>query len=209
MLKKIILLFGVWSLFLLTGCDMVISNDMQNIEQRDYATLLMMREGENGRYHFDLGIAQEKIPGKEGEREELCSLECNSLEELADAYEDVKGKTLSLAHLKVILLNDICPMEEACPYLLELEASFEIAKTVPVLEVKEPDKLMAYLETINEPVGTYMRDLVRIQEKKGKNIPWLKDYLKVIREGNEIIVYDIDIVEEGIQLFSRTFVHKA
>lgn len=137
MWKKVGLLLSLWFFSLLTGCNLVVQNEMKNIEQRDYATVLMIGEGESARYHFDLGIAKEKLQGKEGEKEELSSFECNSLDELAVMYEDVKGKSLSLAHLKVIILRDVCPMEESCPYLMELEASVEIAKTVPVLGVKE------------------------------------------------------------------------
>ena len=52
---------------LLTGCnrDVRMSHDMKDVEQRDYATILLITQGEEDDYHFVIGMAQEKVVGKE------------------------------------------------------------------------------------------------------------------------------------------------
>ncbi|MCM1497835.1 MAG: GerAB/ArcD/ProY family transporter [Clostridium sp.] len=200
-------------------------NDMRNVEQRDYATILVISEGENGkRYHFDLGIAQEKRAGEESQREEVSSFDCNSFEELADEYQLVKGKDLSLAHLKVILFGDAGQVKEVFfnenevqenldkMYILEelaetftaLDENEEIAKTCPVLQLYEQEEFLDYLEDAEEPVGSYLGNLIEANRRQGKDIPWLKDYLKVIREGDSLLVYTLESVDEGWHLVCRS-----
>lgn len=205
---------------LLTGCGNSnrAVNDMKNVEQRDYATILVISEGVDGkRYHFDLGIAQEKRTGEKSQNEEVCSFDCNNFDELNEEYQMVKGKDLSLAHLKVILLgkkdkveevflnrnpiqekvDQICIIEELAETLILLDENEEIAKTCPILQLDERDSFLDYLQQAEEPVGSYISNLIETNEWLGKDIPWLKDYLKVIREGDSLLVYTLESVEEG------------
>ncbi|MCM1159579.1 MAG: hypothetical protein NC348_13950 [Clostridium sp.] len=196
-------------------------NNMKNVEQRDYATLLLITKGSGGkRYHFDLGIAQEKRVGEKSQTEEVCGFDCNHLEELSEAYQLVKGKDLSLSHLKVILFGEtgeenaalkpqtlqtgnsrqVYPMEELQEILFLLDENKEIAKTCPVLQLTEQDAFLRYMEKSEEPVGTYVSSLVEAGEKQGGDIPWLKDYLKAVREGDELMLYYLESVSEGWML---------
>lgn len=199
-MKKIWILCVILLVLCVTGCDMDVENNMRNLEERDYATVLMIQQTEGKRYHMYLGVARVKMQGEKEEREDIYSFDCNSLEELQALYESIKGRDLSLAHLKAILLTNVCPMEESCDCLTELGKNKEIAKTVPLLEVKEPEALFDYIENMEKPFGTYISDLVRAGERRGRKIPWLKDYMKAIQEGEEITIYDVHIENEGLVL---------
>lgn len=201
--------------------DTATKNDMRNVEERGYATILVISKGMDGkRYHVDLGVAQEKKVGEESQREEVSSFDCNSFDELAEEYQLVKGKDLSLAHLKVILLGQngsfqsngqmftqtakntdaVCNLEEIQELLLDLDANEEIAKTCPVLELQGRKKFLEFLEEAEEPVGTYISNLVSAGEHQGKDIPWLKDYLKAVREGDALFTYALEPVSQGWKL---------
>ena len=137
------------ALLVLTGCEKRknAGNDMKNVEERDYATILLVCDGEQEKkYHFFLGIAQEKKVGEKSQMEEVSSWDCNNFEELAEEYQLVKGKDLSLAHLKVILLSmeamDI--MKEMQEVLYLMDENGEIAKTCPVLQLTEKEKFLKY-----------------------------------------------------------------
>ncbi len=72
-------------LLLLEGCnataDTRTKNDMKNVEERGYATILVISTGTDGkRYHVNLGVAQEKKVGEERLREEVSSFECHSVD---------------------------------------------------------------------------------------------------------------------------------
>lgn len=199
-------------------------NDMKNVEERGYATILLISEGKDGkRYHFDMGIAQEKKVGEESQTEEVSSFDCNSLEELAQEYQIVKGKDLSLAHLKVILFGQngtlqsngqmftqktktsfmnrgIYNLEGMQELLQDLDENEEIAKTCPVLQLTEQQEFLEYLEKAEEPVGTYISNLVEAGERQGKDIPWLKDYLKAVKEGDMLLTYALEPVSQGWKL---------
>lgn len=199
---------------LLTGCksEKSAANDMKNVEQRGYAAILVISNGnDEKRYHFDLGIAQERRTGEKSEQEEICSFDCDSLQELSEEYQMVKGKDLSLAHLKVILLGKTEKKEPAyqksasANYITEeladilqaLDENEEIAKTCPVLLLEDRDIFLDYLNGAEEPVGTYISNLIGAGEGQGKDIPWLKDYLKVVREGKGLLIYSLQQVPEG------------
>lgn len=195
----------------LSGCEKggKIRNDMRNVEERDYATILLVSDGEDGkRYQFSLGIAQEKKVGEKSQIEELSKWNCNDFEELAREYQLVKGKDLSLSHLKVILLSmeqmDI--MEEMQEFLYLLDENVEVAKTCPVLELKEKDRFLKYLKKAEEPVGTYLNNMMGAGKRQGRNIPWLKDYLKALREGTDVEVYFLEKVSEGWELRCRKLI---
>lgn len=184
----------------LTGCKATGKNNMRNLEERDYATVLMIQKLGDEKYKMNLGVARVRLQGETAEGERFSSFECCSLEELREKYETLKGKYLSLAHLKVIIVTNVCPMENCRDYMEELRRDNEIAKTVPVLESDDVDALLKYAEDLKQPMGTYMSDLVRVKEREGRRIPWLMDYLKHMQEGREIFVYRIQIKKEGLKL---------
>lgn len=215
------------SVFFLTGCGNAkpknserkavntINNDMKNVEQRGYATIIVISDGEDGnKYHFDLGIAQEKHTGEKSEKEKLCSFDCDSFRELSEKYRLVKGNDLSLAHLKIILLSQIGEngllrketyqadylTTELGELLQEMDENEEIAKTCPVLQLEDRDTFLDDVENAEEPVGTYISNLVRTGERQGEKIPWLKDYLKMLREEEKIAIYSLETVSEGFTL---------
>lgn len=202
-MKKYWLAMAVVFILLLTGCNVKKENQMRNLEERDFATVLMLEKGEEKNYHITLGIAREKIQGEQMEGEEIYTFDCDSLEDLQDYYEKIRGKTLSLAHLKVILLTNICPLEKSCNCFAEFRDHKEIAKTVPVLEVAMPEELLGYMKNIDGSFGTYINDLVRANEREGRNIPWLKDYIKAMQEGDAVMVYEIRMAEEGLELMGK------
>lgn len=189
----------------LTGCGLSNTasiNDMKNVEQRGYATILVVSAGEEGKqYHFDLGIAKEKRAGEDSQTEEVCSFNCNSFEELNEAYQIVKGKDLSLAHLKVILIENpetvIGQKAENGKLLYDMDGNEEIAKTCPVLQLSDKEEFLEYLGDAKTPIGTYLSGLIETAQRQGKDIPWLKDYLKAVREGAGLLAYELEQVSEG------------
>lgn len=192
-------------LLLLTGCspdNSKSNNDMKNVEQRGYATILLVSEGEEGKlYHFDLGIAKERRTGEDSQTEEVCSFDCNSFAELSEAYQMVKGKDLSLAHLKVILIENpeivVNGKGDSGKLLYDMDANEEIAKTCSVLQLSDKKKFLDYLKDAKEPVGSYLGGLIEVAEHQGKDVPWLKDYLKTVREGTGLLIYELEQVSEG------------
>lgn len=190
------------SMFGLTGCSKIQNsqNDMKNVEERDYATILLLSDGEEEkRYHFSLGIAQEKMVGERSQIEELSSWDCDNFEELAQEYQLVKGKDLSLAHLKVILfsMEQMDILEELQELLYLMDENSEIAKTCPVLQLTEKERFLIYLKKAEEPVGNYLAEMIETSERQGRDVPWLKDYLKKVREGTETDIYYLESVSEG------------
>lgn len=193
------------SLVCLTGCksSVKLQSDMQNVEQRDYATILLVAQGKDGKaYEFSLGIAEEKKVGEKSQTEKLSTFYANDFEELAKTYQDVKGKSLSLVHLKAILLTkeqkDV--LEEQGDILSQMGENEEIAKTCPVLQISDKDKFLTYIKDAKEPVGTYLSNLIKMKESQGDDIPWLKDYLKVLREEMNLQIYFLEKETEGWQL---------
>ena len=190
------------SMLTLTGCNQYSNteNDMKNVEERDYATILLITEGtEDKEFHFVLGIAQEKKMGEKSMTEEVSEWDCADFKELSKVYASVKGKDLSLAHLKIILFaeseestnhaigentgtNHAKESTKKQDLLYMLDESEEIAKTCPVLLLPEPETFLAYLEEEDKPVGNYLENLIRETERQGQEITELKDYLKAMRE---------------------------
>lgn len=225
-IKKVvvgILLVAIGSLCL-TGCDMddqwendnkieletksqlKIESDMRNVEQRDYATLLLVSNGqEDEDYEFTLGIAKEKKVGEQSQNEEVVSFVVDDLEDLYEKYWSVKGKSLSLVHLKVILMDT--PEDYNRMYLWEflddLEESKEIAKTCTVIQISDKEAFLKYVKDAKEPVGIYIHNLIKINEENNKHIPQVKDYLKVMREGIKQPIYYLEQEKEGWSLKCR------
>lgn len=207
-IKRIPGVFSFFCLLLLTGCgmsDVRSNNDMKNVEQRGYATILLISEGEKGKqYHFDLGIAKERRAGEDSQTEDVVSFDCNSFEELSESYQMVKGKDLSLAHLKVILIENpktlIDSKNENGKLLYDMDKNEEIAKTCPVLQLPYKEKFLSYLKDAKEPIGTYLSGLIEAAGRQGNDIPWLKDYLKAVREGTGLLIYELEQVSEGWSL---------
>ena len=189
------------SVLFMTGCRTHSSSqgNMRNVEERDYATILCVSEGKNGKYHFDLGVAREKRMGEESSTEQMSGWDCADFEELKTVYPITKGRDLSLSHLKVILLdpegND--RPENIQKLIMMMDAKEEIAKTCPVLILREKDRFLKYSEESETPVGGYLEALLRAGERQGMKLPWLKDYLKALREHQEIEVYVLEPVKEG------------
>lgn len=204
--KKIVMV-SVMALILsgLTGCKsgVKLQSDMQNVEQRDYATILLVAQGKEGRdYEFSLGIAEEKKVGEKSQTEKMSTFYANDFEELVREYQSVKGKSLSLVHLKAILLakeqND--ELEEQWDILTQMGENEEIAKTCPVIQITDKDAFLKYVKDAKEPVGIYLANLIRMEESQGRAIPWLKDYLRVLREEMELQIYFLEKETEGWQL---------
>ena len=193
---------------LLTGCnrDVRMSHDMKDVEQRDYATILLITQGEEDDYHFVIGMAQEKVVGEKSMVEEVSEWDAENLEDLAKEYGNVKGKDLSLAHLKVILLDEMCfsdsfdeqVWQEKLLYMLDGEE--EIAKTCPMLQIFDYKKVIDFLDEEEAPVGNYIENLVRVKERQGVDVPWLKDYLKAMRENGDMQVMYLEEVGEGWEI---------
>lgn len=199
----------------LTGCVKYSNteNDMKNVEERDYATILLITQGEDKKdYHFVLGIAQEKKVGEKSMTEQVSEWDCDDLRELAKGYSSVKGKDLSLAHLKIILISGnetatgmVSPAvaadeEENVKFqnlLCMLDENEEVTKTCPVLLLSEPKVFLEYLEQEDKPVGNYFENLVRESERRGQEVTWLKDYLKAMRECTPIEPFVLQYVSEG------------
>lgn len=203
-----IILLGIIGVVGLSGCQSGIKSqsDMQNVEQRDYATILLVAQGRDGKdYEFSLGIAEEKKVGEKSQTEQVSTFYANDFEELSREYRAVKGKTLSLVHLKVIMLtkekNDV--FEEQWDILNQMGENAEIAKTCPVIQVTDKGGFLQFLKDAKEPVGTYIENLIKMQEKDGNGIPWLKDYLKVLREEMKLEIYFLEKATAGWQLKCR------
>lgn len=186
--------------------DIGIESDMQNVEQRDYATVLLLSNGKNDEdYEFTLGIAEEKKVGEKSQNEEVVVFLADDLEDLYEKYWSVKGKSLSLVHLKVILMDTTKgdTMAYLWDFLDDLEESREIAKTCPVIQITDKDAFVQYVKDAKEPIGIYISDLIKINEENDKNIPQVKDYLKVVREGISLQIYFLEKEEEGWKLICR------
>lgn len=182
-----------------TWKKMSASNDMKNVEQRDYAMILLVTNGDKGKkYHFELAIAKEKRVGEKSEAEDVSAFDGNGLEDLSTQYELVKGKDLSLSHLKIILLDpEMLQPEKMLELMYHLDESAEIAKTCPVLVVADKEAFLDYMEQAQEPMGSYLSNLVETGRRDGQNVPWLKDYLRAIREGDFLEIYNLEEVFEG------------
>ena len=203
-----LLLITILCFLWLTGCNskVKLESDMLNVEQRDYATILLVGTGSEGKnYAFSLGIAQEKKVGEKSQTENVVTLEADNLEELAIEYGAVKGKSLSLVHLKAILLENDgnTAVESFGDIINQMDEYEDIAKTCPVLQLKEREEFLNCLKEAKEPVGSYLNDLIKMVEGEGKEIPQLKDYRKVMREEVDLQVYFLEKVPEGWKLTCR------
>ncbi len=209
MIRKSMMLVGLaFLLFFLEGCGQKVyfQSDMQNVEQRDYATVLLVSEGKNGKaYEFSLGIAEEKSVGEKSQTEKISTFYANNLEDLAGQYQSVKGKMLSLVHLKVVLLarKEEAVLESQWDILNQLDENREVAKTCPIVQIVEKDKFVEYMKKAKEPIGIYISNLIKIQESDGGDVPWLKDYMKLLREGTKLQMYFIEKQKEGWELKCR------
>lgn len=174
--------------------------EIKNVEERDYATILMISEGKEKKYCFVVGTAQEKKRGEKNPSEERSEWECDDFNDLGKQYKRVKGKTLSLSHLKIVLLAmsnyDIRNYELQNLFLL-MEENQEIAKTCPVLFLFEKEKFLGYLEKEKKSVGSYFVSLIKETESENQKIPWVKDYLKAIYEKKNMDFYYLKPVSQG------------
>ena len=203
--RMISMLTVMMSLVCLCGCKsgVKLQSDMQNVEQRDYATILLVAQGKDGKaYEFSLGIAEEKKVGEKSQTEKISTFYADDFEELARTYQNVKGKSLSLVHLKTILLTKEQKgvLEEQGDIISQMGENEEIAKTCPVLQVTDKDAFLKYVQDAKEPVGIYLSNLIKMKESQGYHVPWLKDYLKVLREEMDLPIYFLEKETDGWQL---------
>ncbi len=190
------LFMGMFCVVVLTGCG----KDMKNVEQRDYATVLLVSGEENqDLYHIYLGIAKERRVGEKSQVESVVDFEVATLSELKEKYEEQRGKSLSLMHIKVLLwdMEALKMQNEFVDFLYELDKDNEVAKTSPVLGIMDLKGFVSFLEESETPVGTYINDLVQMFDRGKAKVPWLKDYLKYIREGEPVYVCQIEEAEQG------------
>lgn len=189
---------GCFVCIVLTGCG----SDMRNVEQRDYATMLMVSKGEKMPYRIYLGVAKEHRVGEQSQVENIYDFEVENLTTLQDIYEQCRGKDLSIAHVKAVLwdMQAFESIEDMTVFLYEMDANEEIAKTCPVLLLDQMDDWLAYVEDAQTPVGTYVSDLVQAFDSGNKRVPWIKDYLKYIREGDELYPCRLTKVSQGFQI---------
>ena len=183
-IRELLSIVLIISVTLLSCCQY----NIENVEQRDYATMLMVSATEGNNYHYVLGIAKEHHVGDKGEAEEFFEASAQNLKQLALVYGELEGKELSLSHLKVILTGVNIDHEEL---VYELDNYDEVAKTCPVLMTQDVQSIMKYLYAAKEPVGTYISDLVKNANRDGKDIPKLLNYLKFYREGKGVSVFNI------------------
>lgn len=203
--RMISMLTVMMSLVCLCGCKsgVKLQSDMQNVEQRDYATILLVAQGKDGKsYEFSLGIAEEKKVGEKSQTEKISTFYADDFEELARTYQNVKGKSLSLVHLKTILLTKEQKgvLEEQGDIISQMGENEEIAKTCPVLQISDKDEFLQYIKDAKEPVGIYLSNIIKMKESQGDDVPWLKDYLKVLREEMDLPIYFLEKETEGWQL---------
>lgn len=195
-----------------------ISNDMKNVEERDYAMFLIVETNDEEKepdddpddddmfeapYEFTVGISQERRVGEKTEKETVSQWECEDLTALAKVYQEEKGKDLSLAHLKVILVEaeDTGYVEDA--RLLEmLEQNEEIAKTVPMLLLEDEDDFMDHMKDLEEPVGTDIENVVKAKNQEGKKASTVADYLRAWREKEQMDPDYLVKVKEGFRIKS-------
>ncbi len=209
----------------LCGC----SSHIESIEQRDYATVIMIlpvdndktygthlrsedyqqNGGEARRFIYVTGIAKEHRNGEKGDAERVYETGADDIEELYDIYGRENGKELSLSHLKAILTGvNISGENRDAAYgkqtmkdiLADLDDEDEVAKTCPLLLVEDGGKLKKYLYNAEKPVGTYISDLVRNAGKNDEKIPKLMDYLKAMGERTYVKKYAIESDDEYLQL---------
>lgn len=190
------LFMGMFCVVVLTGCG----KDMKNVEQRDYATVLLVsKEASRDLYHIYLGIAKEHRVGEKSQVESVVDFEVATLSELKEKYEVQRGKSLSLMHIKVLLwdMETLKMQDEFVDFLYELDKDNEVAKTSPVLGIMDLEEFVSFLEKSETPVGTYINNLVQMFDRGKAKVPWLKDYLKYIREGEPVYVCQIEKAEQG------------
>lgn len=202
-MKKKILCIVIFFVLSLSGCgnSSARRNDMKNVEERDYATVFMVRPAKNEEYQFVLGIAKARTVGEKSEVEEISTWTCKDIDTLSEEYSQVKGKDLSLAHLKIILYSfDKEATMEFANMITLLDDNSEVAKTCPMFSLDEWEKFKEYATKSETPVGAYLEDLIRTQERAGENIPWIKDYKKELNGDGKVDPYHLVKVGEGFEI---------
>lgn len=202
-----------------------VSYNIENVEQRDYATILVvdsklygtkyydvdqtstMNSITSKKYHYVLGIAGEHRMGEKNEPEKVFEADADDLDELSIVYGERKGKDLSLSHLKVIIAavdntgqNNEEMYDSIYRFLSELDSQDEVAKTCPFLFVTDADMVADYICNADSPVGTYISDIVKNAKSRYRKIPKLMDYLKAVREGEDIDIYFLKKEENDLKI---------
>lgn len=192
--KKLMTMFMLGLLITLNGC----LPDIENIEQRDYATVMMISPSGEGEYQYTVGIAEEHRRGEDDENEEVFVTDAKDIDELSKIYAKRKGKELSLSHLKVILISPA--YLKICDVLRDLDEVDEVAKTCPLIFVSDVKQLTLYLKASKSPVGTYISDLIDVRKRSDKKVTKLMDYLKCLRDGTKVEPLFLEVKEEDLTI---------
>ena len=173
----------LYALLLLFGTRKDLRISFHNVEERDYATVLMISPERE--HEYVLGIAKEKRVGEKNLNETVYTFQETSLENLRKAYRNHRGKELSLAHLKCIVLSEEMRREEIFSSLVsELKTDHEIAKTCPLVVTKDVAEMTAFMEEQKQPTADYLKILTENAAKDFK-IPEIKDYIKAQYQDEE------------------------
>ena len=195
-LKKLMTMVVMGLLVTLNGC----SPDIENIEQRDYATVMMISPSKEGNYQYTVTIAKEHRHGQEDENEEVFLTDAKDIDNLSQKYAKRKGKELSLSHLKVILISPA--YLKICDVLRDLDEADEVAKTCPLIFVSDKKQLEKYLKASNSPVGTYISNLIDVRKRSDKTVTKLMDYLKCLRDKTAVEPLFLEVKEGDLTIKS-------
>lgn len=89
-----------------------------------------------------------------------------------------------------------------------MEEKEEIAKTCPVLMLSEKEEFLNYLKDADKPVGTYLDSIIQAAESEGKDVAWVKDYLKALREEMLVQGYQLKSEDEGWRIVKKKILNE-
>lgn len=176
-------------------CGWIQGREMQNIEERDCATVLYVDEI-GDRFRFLVGVAREKKVGEQSLVERFSEWEEEDTKQLCEQYALTTGKSLSLAHLKVIIVSEAA-LKEA---VILLDQDLEIAKTCPLLMADDnrfEECFEQYGKEAEYPVGLYLENVMKRTKQSGGRVPWLLDYGKWLRGDGSVQPCRIQKTEKG------------
>lgn len=177
-----------------------VENKMKNVEERDFASFLLIEKGEENQYLYIIGIANEKLQDGKRDKETVYTYQCRNLEELRNQYQRNQGKVLSLAHIKILLFYGWDTLTDMNHMIMDLCRDREVAKTIYVLRVQNETTWRESFENSEKPFADSIWQVVTSFEEYRDVIPRLEDYVKAIREGSPWYIYNLNITKQGILL---------
>lgn len=184
--------------FFLWKCGWLQGREMQNVEERDCATVMMVNRKDK-QYQLLIGVARERKVGEQSLVERFSKWEVEDTRQLCQKYALTTGKTLSLAHLKIIILSEN-GMKDA---VVMLGQDQEIAQTCPVVIASGEgfeEKFEEYGKKAEYPVGIYLQNVMKRTEREGGSIPWLLDYRKWLQQDGTVNPCRIQKTEHGYEI---------